>query len=236
MAVAHDNHSESHTGATGSANEASFTWQHDPVGVPRGVIVFVINMASAGPSNVTGVTYDGVALSTVSGGFAEDTAGESGMCEAWFLGANVPTTDPADIVVSRVNDADEMIAFAATVTAGGDTEVYVPGIVLLQENGTLAEENVDDGSPATDSVRYAAGFSGLAAFPPTGANSTGLHDFDTGQQTAAFVRRTNAGVGSLPVGFASGTADDRAFVHLAIREIAVVIQIPNVMMAPYIAR
>lgn len=234
MAVAHDNHSESHTGTTGSASEASFTWSHDPVGVPRGVIVFVINMASASPSNATSVTYDGVNLSTVSGGLAEDTAGESGMCEAWFLGSGIPTTDPANIVVNRVNDADEMIAFAATVTANGDTEVYVPGIVLLQGDGTLAEQNVDDGSPATNSVRYAAGFSGLAAFPPTGANSTGLHNFDTGNQTAAFVRRTNAGVGSLPVGFSSGTSDDRAIVHLAIRELAA--KIPNVMMAPYIAR
>lgn len=233
MAVAHDFASESHTGSVGSISEAQFSWSHNPVGTPRGVLVFVVNLVSDG-DNVSSVTYDGAAVPFVENSIATDISGEAGLCAAYFLGSGVPTTDPATVVVNRANTANELWAVAITVTAAADTATT--GIVKLEGDGTLAEQNVDDGSPGTNSMRYAAGFSGLASFPPTGASSTALHDFDTGQQTAAAVRETTAGQGSRPVGFSSGTTDDRAFVHLAIKEAAAAASLlwnPNI---PTIAR
>jgi hypothetical protein len=41
MAVAHSAASESHTGTTGSTNQASFSWTHVQSGTPQGVLVFV---------------------------------------------------------------------------------------------------------------------------------------------------------------------------------------------------
>lgn len=217
MAVAFDASSESHTGTTGSSNQASFSWTHTPVGTPRGVLVFIINLDTATGVNAS-VTYGGVSVPAVSGGVAADTAGEVGRCGAFFLGSGIPT-GAQTITVNRDNNALVVYAVAATVTATTNTEVYTPGIVLLQEDGTLAVQAVDDGSPGTNSVRFAAGMSGLASPPAVGTGSTSLQTIDIGAQGAAFCRETTAGQGARNVGFSSATSDDRAFVHLAVREI-----------------
>lgn len=217
MAVAHDFASESHTGAIGSISQASFTWSHNPVGVPKGVLVFVMGLVS-NADDALSVTYDGVDVPAVVGGSAAAIPAPQTRCKAFFLGSGVPTTDPANVVVTRNNNANELWATSITATAAGDTEVT--GVVLVTGTVALAEQSVDDGSPGTNSLRYAGASSGLNAFPPAGANSTVLFDFDTGNETAAVVRETTAGQGSRPVGFASAS-DSQAAVHLAIREAAV---------------
>ncbi len=214
MAVAHDTASESHTGTTGSASEASFSWTHTPVGTPRGVLVFVTSYGTS-VDGVSSVTYGGTAMTAVSGGRAVDTAGEPGSCKTYFLGSSVPT-GAQSVVVNRANDATVMYAVAITVTAANDTATA--GTVLLQDDGTLAEQSVDDGSPGTNSVRYAALHSGLDSVPSAGANSTALHSIDFFNNVAAAVRETTAGQGARSVGFSSGTSDDRAAVHLAVKE------------------
>lgn len=215
MAVAHDAFGESHGGTTGSASEASFIINHNPVGTPRGVAVVVITNADA--DDITSVTYAGAAMTQIAE--AIDTTDEPGRCTLFFLGSSVPTDDPATVTVNRVNNADVMYAVSISVTAATDTEVYTPGIVLLENDGTLAEQNVDDGSPGTNSVRYAVINSGLGSVPAAGANSSILGGIDFGTRVAHAVQETTAGQGSRPVGWSSGTTDDRAAVHFAIREV-----------------
>ena len=106
-----------------------------------------------------------------------------------------------------------MYASAVTQTAGTDTEVYTPGIVLLQENGVYAEQLVDDGLPGTNSQRYAAGYSGGADILAAGAASTVINSIDFGVYTITTAKETVVGQGSRSVGFADATADDRAAVH-----------------------
>src|SRR3990172_11880265 len=139
-AVANDAASESHTGTTGSTNQASFSWTHTPAGTPSGVLVFVFTRSAT--LTVTGVTYGGVAMTAIGGGAAVDTAGEPGRVDTYFLGASIPT-GARPVVVSRTNNATVMYASAATQTALTDTEIYIPGIVLLQQNGTYAVRSVN---------------------------------------------------------------------------------------------
>ena len=215
-AVAYDIASESHTGTTGSTSEASFSWSHNPTGTPRGVLVFVWSAASSGFA--TSVTYDGTNVPAVSGGIASDIAGEVGTVQTYFLGTGVPVTNPATVLVNRTNNATEMWASAITLTALTDTEVYTPGIVILQGDGTYTVQSVTDGSPGTDSVRFAGGHSGGASLLSPGAGSSAVNDFDTGNFTMTVVRETTAGQGARNVGFSYATTDDRAAVHLAVRE------------------
>lgn len=220
MALAHDSVSESHTGTTPSANQASFSWTHAPVGTPRSVLVYVFTFADA--ADVTSVTYGGVALTAVSGGEAICTDGdEDGRCRAYHLGASIPT-GAQTVTVTRVNNADQMYATCHVATADADTEVYTPGIVLQQSVGTLAQQSPDDGSPGTNSIRYAAVTSGLDTVVSNGAASLGgtTASIDIGTRTAKTVYETTPGQGSRPVGFSSGTSDDRAAVYLAVREVA----------------
>lgn len=214
MAVAHSASSESHTGSTGSANQTSFSWTHTQTGTPRGVLVFV-HVTNSSTDTVTGVTYGTVALTRIPGGAAIDAAGEPIRADLFFAGKGLPAGNQT-VTVSRNNNGNIMYATVATVTAATDTNVT--GIVLLQGDGTLTQQNVDDGSPGANSVRYAGATSGLNAPPTAGANSTLLQSIDVGNQSCALVRETTAGQGSRPVGF-STASDDRAAIHVAVREL-----------------
>ena len=217
MAVAFDAVSESHTGETGSTSETSFTWSHNPVGTPAGVLVFVFTN-EVEDDITTGVTYDGTSLAAVSGGFAQDVASENGSVKAYFLGSSVPTTDPSNIIVSRTNNSTPMYAVGFTVTASGDTETN--GVIIEEDNQTPTEENVDDGSPGTNSLRFCGLHYGQAVVAAVGANTTAGHSIDWTDQSSNAAYETTAGQGSRPVGFAPGIIDDMAAVYLAIREIA----------------
>lgn len=219
MAVSFDAVSESHTATTGSASEASFSWSHNPVGVPRGIAVLVINSSSGNAANKpTSVTYDGENLTEITAASATDTSGEGGTVTLWFLGSGINTTDPATVVVNRVNNVNDMYAVCVSVSAAGDTEVYEAGIVNISGDSTLGEQSVSDGSPGTNSMRFAGGHCGSGAVPAAGSNSTALASIDYGAKVAAVVRETTAGQGSRSVGFGTITSDDAAITHFAIRE------------------
>lgn len=217
MAVAFDAASESHAGTTGSVSVASFNWTHTPVGTPKGVLVYTFVGPGSSSDLATAVDYGGTNVPAVSGGRAVDTAGEPGDCKAWFLGSSVPT-GAQTVTVTRTNNAATVYAIAFTVTAAGDTEVYTAGIVLEQTDGTLAEESVDDGSPGTNSQRFGAVNSGLAAVPAAGAATTAGPSIDYGTRVVASGYETTPGQGSRSVGFSDATSDDRAGVYLAVRE------------------
>lgn len=216
MAVAHSAASESHTGSTGSSAQAAFSWTHTQTGTPQGVVVFVSTYASVA-NLITSVTYGGVALTRLTGGLAQDGAGELGRLDTFFLGSGLGTGNQT-ITVNRTNNSTVMYAAAATVTAGANTAVPQATIVLLQGDGTLAAQTVDDTSPGANSVRYAGCYSGLNAPPTAGTGSTLLNSIDIGNYGSALVRETTAGQGARSIGF-TGATDDRAAVHLAIREL-----------------
>lgn len=227
MAVAHETATESHTGVTGSASEASFDISVPFTASSKGLLVFtyVLNALNA-PDDATSVTIDPAGANTdvpaVSGGRAAVTVGnEDGDCKAWFLGSGLPTTTTT-VRVNRTNNTDIMYAVAITVTAAGATEIFTSGIVLQTGVITVTEQSVDDGSPGTNSLRYAGMYGGhnSVAATPAGANSTALLDIDIGTQVALAVRETTAGQGSRSVGIAASAGDDTAAVHLAVREVA----------------
>lgn len=240
--------SESHTGTTGSTNEASFSWSHagGTSPAPKGVLVFTFVNANA--DDATSVTYGGVSLTAVSGGRANSSNGTNpGDCKAWFLGSGVPTGTQT-VVVNRTNNSNAMYAVAITVTSDADSAVHTAGIVLVTSDGSsLSEQSVTDGSPGTNSLRF-AGFNGGWSFwnedPdnfPTdnvlkGSNSSWLDNtttfgsagvvgiIDYGTRGCAVVKETTAGQGSRSVGFSASTTAfpppslARAAVHLAIKE------------------
>lgn len=212
MAVGFAASTESHTGTTGSASEASFSWTHTG-GACQSAVVFVFSIAAA--DNGSSVTYGGASMGAVSGGVAADTLTEPGTVRAYFLDGCA--TGDQTVQVTRTNNATVMYAVALTFTALGACETA--GVVLLQENGVYAEQSVDDGSPGTNSLRCAGGYYGGATPAPAGANSTLLQSIDLGAFGCSVVRETAAGQGARLVGFTQATADDRAAVHFAVREV-----------------
>jgi hypothetical protein len=218
MAVVHDNATESHTGTTGSQNQASFSWTIDVAADARAALVFVFALDSA-TNPVTGVSFHGSTMNAVSGGEAADTAGEPGNCKAYFIGDQINTGAAKNVVVTRTNNAT--IMYAVAITLKGDNALETTGVLLEQNNQTLAEENINDGTPGTNSLRYAGTFWGGASPPSVGANSTELHNIDyaTPSVAASVIKETTGGQGARPLGWVQGGAgDDVAAVYLAVIE------------------
>jgi len=222
MAVIHSSSSESHTGATGSSNQGSFNWTHTQTSTPQGVLVFVHTINSFNDDAGT-VTYGSTTLSRVTGANAVDIGGEPGRTVAYFAGSGLPSGNQT-VTVNRTNNSNVMYATVATVTAAADTDTA--GVLVEQNNQTLTEENVDDGSPGANSIRYLGLYSGRGAFGnqsgriTPGANSTAVQTIDFGARVAGLYRETVAGQGSRPVGVSCTTSDDVAAVYLAIIEAA----------------
>lgn len=205
-----------HDAYTQNISSGTHSFTHTPVGTPSGVLVFVIRTDESSTDVISGVTYGGTAMTAVTGGLARDTTGEPGLCKAYFLGSAVPT-GAKTVQVTSTDSGAEFFTCAITVTSVGDTATA--GVVLLEGDGTLSEQSVNDGSPGSPSVRYAAGFSGINTPPSVGSNSTSLGAENFSTLSAVACRETTSGQGARSIGFSSAESNDRAFVHLAVKEV-----------------
>jgi hypothetical protein len=184
------------------------------------VITANVNPSVGGTDNFTGVTTDaGNTLTAVASCTGTDTASEPGSVKAWFLGTGVVGGSQI-VTAARTNNGDPGYMVALSVTAGGDTEAHACAAVEALAGGAItpSEQNVDDGSPGTASLRIAALFYGITT-GVAGANSTSVQTAATASQMVLVVRETATGQGSRPVGFSNGTAaDDLGAIYLAIRQ------------------
>lgn len=187
----------------------------------RAGIVFV---ATHGTGDlITGVTWNAVAMTRLFR--AADTDTEPGSVVAYFLD-NVTN---GVITVSRTNNAVVTVGYAASISALRVTRAYqtITRVSSTQATdadtsttgtGASGEVAVDDASPGTSSMRFAAAYTGAATPVAQGTNSTLLQSLDSTALGSSFVRETTAGQGSRSVGFATGTTDDWALVAVAVRE------------------
>lgn len=207
MAIAHDA-----TGTFGATPDTAspMEWSHNPVGTPRGIIVLIVTNDTT--DTVTGVTYDGTALALV---LWQNVGGENGSAYAYFLGASVPTTDPATVSVTFTGSNNHM-GCSVSVTAADDTSVHASGAVT---NTSLANPSITL-TTTVDTITYGALYSGTAGPTSTApdANHTDIQEADLGVETASCIRRSAVvGAGSPAVGWTSA-ADDVAAVAIAVRE------------------
>ncbi len=216
-AVGHDTTSEFPSAATTGCTVSPCSYTHTPSGTPRGVLIFVYTLLQTADV-VTGVTYGGVSVTAVSGGSATDTATEPGRVTAYFLGSSVPT-GAQTVSVTKSSAAVSIYINTITITSSVPYNLETTGVVLQQENGAIAQSTVDDGSPGTNSMRFAGCYSGATSIS-AGASSTLLQSMAISTTAfAASVRETTAGQGARSTGCTAGN-DDRAVVALAVREVS----------------
>lgn len=212
MAVSYDNSSIS----AAAGNVTSFTFNHtSSVGV-KGVIVFVFDFNNV--IMTSSVNYGDTTMTKITGAVAKDVSGEPCYLQTFFLGSGISSGEKT-ITVSKSEGNVTSYAICVSFLANGNTELS--SAVLLDESGTYSEQNVDDGSPGTNSLRVCAGFSGNSPLLTAGENSTYLVGVSPGgfSRSINLCRETTAGQGSRPVGFSYAISDDRAAVHIAVKEI-----------------
>lgn len=221
MTVARDAVLESAGFTTTSPHTFVFT----PVGTPRAIVVGIVH-GSVSTDLITAVTYGGVAMTRVpTNGFAQDTLTEPGATYLYSLGASIPT-GAQTVSITHSGSADPKTAYCASATAATDTEIGASGKV--QEDAANPSVALDTG--ANSSLRYAIGYSGVAA-PASVVALTGMetlgtttqHDF--GSWIGSFGQQTTASTGSFTIGFTI-VSDDVAMCAVAIQEISAAVTKP----------
>src|SRR3990167_3738972 len=211
MTVAYDA-----TSATTAAGTGTLTWSHTPAGTPKGIIVYVMQNASGGADQVTGVTYGGSAMSEISGSPVFHSGGEPGAVYGYFLGSSVPTG--VHQVVVSVSGATSKRGAAYSVTAVGNTQV--------QASATFS--STSQANPTVSlSVSSFACFSSIAFH--SGSNATSSHapftnwiknmTQDWGTQTGGVFKHQIMTTQNHDAGYTAGE-DDVAVIAVADRDSA----------------
>lgn len=211
MAIAYD----ASTQASTSLGTSPFTFNHTPVGTPKGVFVF-LSSANNRLDEVTSITYGGVAMGAYRAG-TWDTTGEIRTAQVWFLGSGIPTGTQT-VSIAHDGTATSKWFTCLTVTATGDTHLAGTG------TGTAADDQANPSVTITgiSGASYGAAllFSGL---PDTtsitaGSGMTMRQQVDFGANTGHLESSTSENAsGNLVMGF-TATTDDVAMVAIAIEE------------------
>lgn len=212
MAIAFDAATQS------AAGSGTLTFNHTPVGTPRGVLV-LIAQSPTNTDQVSGVTYGGVAMTEVPLSPLLQTAGaEHAAAYGYFLGSGIPTG--VQSVVVSVTGAESKRAVCYTVTATADVEI--------EDTSTL--NSASSTSPAVTLTTgagvetWCAGVLVSAQNDPAftkGADytATGTHDFGT--SSAGWERRTaNASGGNVTLDWTGNLGNEAGILGVALKQSA----------------
>ena len=191
------------------------TFNHTPVGTPRGVWVFIGQGDAYSVDAVTAVTYGGTSMTRVN--TAVDTAGEPSRAYGYFLGSSVSTGTQTVSITHNGNNSGK-IAYACTVTASADTEVKASGI----DQESQADPSVTLDCGADTCLRFSGIVSGHAlasALTPAG-DMTAVDNYEAFSNSIVRLdRETTPSSGSNDMSY-TATADDVAMVAAGIGEVA----------------
>jgi len=187
-----------------------WTFDHTPVGTPRGVLVTAVN-ASSSVDRIVGITYGGQALTRVR--TAADTAGEPGRTDIWFLGTGIPAGQRTVSVDLDSATTDDFQFVCITLTADADTEKITDGIL----EGDRANPSITLSYGGRTCIAIAADYTGTASPGTPGADTTLIDDYDHGANGATVVRQTTVGSADFTISV-THVSDDCAFVAAAISQ------------------
>lgn len=198
----------------------TFNWTHTPAGTPEAVVVFCIVNAATGVNEITGANYAGTAMSNTLWA-ANDTSGETGRVESYFVVTPVPTGAQTAECVSATGTSKHGISISMSAS---NHMHFFSGCTQAgnEENPNCSITNVSN----VRALFVVAGlFSGLDAESSVTAGSGYTlgpsHDF-TSQTTASIYDSGGETGGNQSVDF-TAASDDTAMVGLGFYE-----QIPNI--------
>lgn len=190
------------------------SWTHTPVDTPKGVVVVIVQEGGAA-DEITGVTYDGVAMARVRR--EVKAAAEAGQVYIYFLGSGLGTGAKTVAINATSEAVGDYSGASFTVTAdAAETECPVTAAAqsASQANPSLAI------SPTAEAEIFYGLFSGLAA-PITTNETNTVHrqGRDLGADCAMWASKSVAAGGSTTIGY-TAAADDMVHAACAVQELA----------------
>lgn len=207
MAIAHD----AQTVATAYTSTGTQTTSHAAGASASAAVVLIDQNASTG-DQVSGVTYDGVAMTRVA---SQTEATEAGRVYVYWI-TGIPG-GTKNVAMTTTGSADKQLVVATmTVGAGKTASVAGTGTGTSAGSSNPAWNTVTAASLAT--VLYEVIHSGLDTMTNTPAASwTLISSTDLGTQGRGFARRTGAG-GTITSGWTAATSDDWVGSSIAFQE------------------
>ena len=193
------------------ANTYSFT--HTPVGTPRAVIVYT---TTGGASDVTAVSYGGVAMTQMTGSPNNLSSGtEQGNVTGWFLGASIPTGAQS---VQVTSGAATKIAYCNTLTGAADTEIVdVDATINSTSQANPSVVLSLGGRTCFASICVYSGQDAAGSVTPL-TSWTSRNETDLGAQILAYYTYDTVGSTDVTSGWTQA-ADDALAITAAISEI-----------------
>lgn len=199
------------------------SWTHIPVGVPKGVFVFI--MLNNTSDSFSGVKYGGVPMALIQR--ESWSSGEECVVNAYYLGVGIPEGSRTVEVTKGVGSTIAHFV-CITVTADADTQLA----------GTTGFASLSGGGPVNPSVTV-TGISGLTygvgalssghdseGSITAGAGMTMRQKHGFGTKTSAVESSTSQSSGNLTIGF-TASMEKAAMVGIAIEQMAVASASPS---------
>ncbi|KKM87201.1 hypothetical protein LCGC14_1271330 [marine sediment metagenome] len=210
MSIAYDAASSS---AIGTGN---LTWDHTPVGTPKGVLVFVL-AADNGLDEVTGVTYGGETLVEVALSPLLKTTTVPLAAHAYFLGSGIPS-GVQEVVVTVSNSDSDRRALCYTVTSSQDSEV--------QNTATWLEESTTDptaslalsGEECWVALASLSDTNQTSSISPLSGWTSNLETQEFFSRTGYWYRYNTVGTSDVTIGYDGTELTDSIGIGVAIKE------------------
>jgi hypothetical protein len=213
MPVAYDAFTASDEGTTNRS------WSHVPVGVPKGIIVFV-GQITGGTDEVTSVTYGGVSMSELAGSPINKATSEVLGIYAYFLGSGIPVGTQTVLVTVSGSSPKIAGAISVTASAGAATET-------IAIDATINSSSVSNPSVTLNllsrtcfcCIGFGSGQNAPSGITPL-TDWTDRLENDYGLQTGGIYTYNIIGSTNVTAGWTQG-ADDAVMIAVAISEISI---------------
>ncbi len=199
--------------ALGAFPIGNFSWNHTPVGAPRGIIVFTVTVGAA--DQIASVTYGGMAMEECPGSPNEKPTPEAGSVSCWFLGSNVPAG--VQSISVTVNGTQLKTGFAISYSAAADMAVAATNEAINSDSSANPSSTIALGA-ATSAV--AIGFFSGHNVPTSYAPFPGWTDRgeqDMGSQGSGSYTYDTVGSSNVTAGWTQAAEDAVSFV-VAVKE------------------
>lgn len=194
-----------------SGSPGNMSALHTPVGVPRGILVSVLDLTAENPSITA--TYGGVTMRKVAGAPLIKTAAEAGAADWWFLGSGIPTG--AQTVFVGVGGAGGTKgARCYSLTAETDLEIVDIGIISSDSAANPGVTLALGGRTAWAAIAFLSGQDAVSGVAPV-ADWTADEEIDVGVMTAGWYHYDTVGSTDVVAEWTQ-TADDAIAIAVAV--------------------
>ena len=195
------------------------TWNHVPVGTPKGVIVGIVQYGVDRLDHVTGVTYGGVAMTEVSGSPRLAGVGtEASVVYTYFLGSSIPTGTQS--VVVSTNSAISRAATCVSLTSSGGNAEIIDVDATIDGGNVGANPSITlqlGGRLCFVMVSFMSGYTSITSIAPN-TGWTSRQEYDHGVGTSGHYTYNTIGSANVTAGWTQGTGEDGLMIGIAVAE------------------